>query len=573
MKRARRLSIAASVCGSLVLTMVCVGNARAQTPVPEAVVRVELDAYIRSPESVAQIANFIATVPPRETTIGTDETVSSVVLREYGFGQSNLPEHYQEIIQQIVDLNELSSADIVQPGTLVIPNLPNRSAPSPEFPNSEIAALATLWFQPADSGTSSVARDPGDLRTEILTNTTRLSAESTSVYIVVPVGHLNTAVGREFLARNNTEIVSIPLEVEHRLAVHDDSASTILAAEERDQIADWLNRADHDVPLFILEAGGWPTQESLDESWEYLTRVLDTVRHAYGLPIQTLKKPVFKPGGLHAVQVESALEEFRQLDPNSRIKIIYVPMTTAQDARALLEEIATLNYLMVQHNATGFTLDIHSQAAKELARRAVGQVQGFLSGNFTLSTSAVLNGLIRIAAYSRTQDEPFYFLNQSWSVAGNVLEFASYSDVRGITVAAVGNNNRWIIRDQVDFAQRSLRDSSFVAVMNLDRTGAPLCDSSLVDNDPLVMSSIAAVGYDGRIEQGCGSSFSAPRVAWLLALAEAGRRRTVPNGLMWAAAIRKQLLDTRPSGSGLSTLVFDETEFLSSWLSHWGVPD
>ena len=85
-------------------------------------------------------------------------------------------------------------------------------------------------------------------------------------------------------------------------------------------------------------------------------------------------------------------------------------------------------------------------------------------------------------------------------------------------MTAVGNvRDKDIHLREVELAKRSLNSDTFLAVMNISE-GEFRCRSSIVDEQRV--NRTFAVGFDGRLPGGrCGTSFSAPRVAWLLAAA------------------------------------------------------
>jgi hypothetical protein len=111
----------------------------------------------------------------------------------------------------------------------------------------------------------------------------------------------------------------------------------------------------------------------------------------------------------------------------------------------------------------------------------------------------------------------------SWTVENHVLEFGPDPDSLGVSLAATGNDSKDVIQDQVYLAYRGkAAPGDVLAVMNTDGSGTLLCGSgTLPTADP---SAFFGLAYDGRfVADGakCGTSFSTPRVAWLLALRQA----------------------------------------------------
>ena len=117
-------------------------------------------------------------------------------------------------------------------------------------------------------------------------------------------------------------------------------------------------------------------------------------------------------------------------------------------------------------------------------------------------------------------------------------------DSLGVSLAAAGNDNKDVIADAVYLAYRAkAAPGDVLAVMNTDGTGKELCRSSKL---PLVgPNPFYGLAYDGTFDSGteCGSSFSTPRVAWLLALRQA-YNAPVPKGGWpdWYASFRTSVV-------------------------------
>ena len=98
----------------------------------------------------------------------------------------------------------------------------------------------------------------------------------------------------------------------------------------------------------------------------------------------------------------------------------------------------------------------------------------------------------------------------------------------GWKLVAVGNGLTDIVDTHLQFAYRSVDPKDFVAVAN--STGTPKnCPSNTFDDDP--SAHIMGLAFSGDINGSlCGTSFSTPRVAWLLAAREVIRGKKVPKG-------------------------------------------
>jgi hypothetical protein len=134
----------------------------------------------------------------------------------------------------------------------------------------------------------------------------------------------------------------------------------------------------------------------------------------------------------------------------------------------------------------------------------------------------------------------------------------------GLFVAAAGNIPALNIYSdpRQQFAARSKSPGDVLAVMNTDENGSPVCDSSVFGNDLTDVFGVAFPGYLGPAPTDCGTSFSAPRVAWLIAAREAVKDPPAAPA-DWQTALRRELLDHRTNGAGYARARFVPEEVLS----------
>ena len=118
------------------------------------------------------------------------------------------------------------------------------------------------------------------------------------------------------------------------------------------------------------------------------------------------------------------------------------------------------------------------------------------------------------------------FLNQSWVIRENSLSLNVPGNFPGVIVAAAGNEpNRDFVDKQDDYARRVGGNDDTVAVLNI--MNGRLADSSSTTSHPGAQQG-KLLGFDGQVRPGVyGTSFAAPRVAWVMALAESLRKRPV----------------------------------------------
>jgi len=142
-------------------------------------------------------------------------------------------------------------------------------------------------------------------------------------------------------------------------------------------------------------------------------------------------------------------------------------------------------------------------------------------------------------------------INVSW----NFTKYAAPPDIpvshNSIFVVATGNDNIDFVRSEREFASEAVNSRRVIAVMNSDRNnGRSTCDTAFFGalwEEPYKDKAI--VSYPGKLDghagvscpgAGGGTSFSAPRVAWLAAAAS-------PNidPATWINAVSARIIQSR----------------------------
>jgi hypothetical protein len=179
------------------------------------------------------------------------------------------------------------------------------------------------------------------------------------------------------------------------------------------------------------------------------------------------------------------------------------------------------------------------------------------------SDKAVLEGLIALLHFVGSREHTFFFLNESWTLHSKLAQFQPVATPHVVAVAAVGNTgDPDINKSEIEFARRWRTQRDVIAVLNMDPSGLPQCQSSQVVTRG--GDSMLVVGYDGRIGPAdCATSFAAPRVAWLLAAAEAVRSSTLGNDDEWLTWVAELVRASRVGGNGLGALRFSQDRLVS----------
>ncbi len=185
-----------------------------------------------------------------------------------------------------------------------------------------------------------------------------------------------------------------------------------------------------------------------------------------------------------------------------------------------------------------------------------------ITSDLITTNKAIVEALANVLSKNNQSRNDFFIMNLSWVVVGPVLDVRLPTPLGGVIVVSAGNDPGVNVNTaRIDLAQRSLTDHHVLAVMNLNRAGAVMCDSSEVDQT--FAAQMFAVGFDGRVDNTtCGTSFSAPRVAFLIATFQATRPR-VPDVATWNADLFSRFLRVRSGNSGLSQFLLDPIAFLN----------
>jgi hypothetical protein len=377
----------------------------------------------------------------------------------------------------------------------------------------------------------------------------------------------------EQLAQENSAL-DVPLEVSTPygpmdVELEDGGGSALqtysfITEAERALVMSSLASAEDTAYLFVLDTG-WPTAESFSESRTLLATKLDRVRQKHGLGVRNrdLDGTFTDPPHRHVVKVNEAIAPLVDMDVREHVAVIYVPLTRAQSATRLLQELLEVHFLLRYRRNTYGPLpeDIRSLAKRD-AEEEVGRLPQTFSGAQTTlpSSKAIVDAIWDIADEVAQDEGRRYFISMSWTLARKAVNPEVPAPPLGLAVAAVGNvPDKNVHAEYVDFAQRS-SSGSVIAVLNQRRDGELQCYSSTVDTT--MLAEIMAVGFDGMVSPDtCATSYSTPRVAWLLALAEAARDGTETDYL-WAHMLKERLCGIR-SSSVISGLWLDLHRLLS----------
>jgi hypothetical protein len=527
--------------------------------------------YDDSPASLRLLRKLADLLPARRVSMQSTDTISSLVVREFGFGISDRKRSYLLIESEILRLNGWTKPEDARPGAVLIPSMP-RIAWGRHNPVRhanlvpKISSLLASRLEVASSGLSYYTSSP-------------LQLEQDRPYSPRSVVELNIPL-RDAIAISDdadlgplTYLINKPVTIEIAGYWGDElDPPEILTQEERNAVLQTISRSNRQVILFVLDTG-WPTATDYGNSRRNLRLILDTIWRSIlrtQPPIRPKDKDFAAPTHNHCIRIQAALHELTSLG-SQFVHVIYVPLIREQDSNILLSELIQVSYLAemskanTSHDVTPTQKEIkHALGiAKDIVDRLPDrwpqdQVQ-------VKTDKAVIDALLRIGHLYASTKRSVFFLNESWTTPHDKYSVTYPSPLAGLVVAATGNAAENVNTTLRDFAQRSVLNRDTVAVMNMDRNGQRQCSSSFVDDRDI--DDALAVGFDGRIgadANDCGmsgTSFAAPRVAWLLAVAETARP-PVAEFQRWPLEFYRSLKRTQRGGPGPTNLWFDIQKFL-----------
>lgn len=301
-----------------------------------------------------------------------------------------------------------------------------------------------------------------------------------------------------------------------------------------------LTRQSKPVRVFILDSG-WPSDSTHRSSTAVLRAIVRGVSDYYrlGVSMPPIKEQWVKPSDPerdHASHIAEALAPLEALDPTDRVQLVYLPLARIGGSQELLE-LMYRTYFRLRHKESLLGRD--GASAREVvvdgwgsvdrdAVRALKRLPETIVPDTIKTDVTLLDVLTALAGVDADLRKTPFLLNYSWTIPGNRYEPRGRSH-NGLIVAAVGNGNRYILDDtrRVDFAGRAAREDAYLAVMNTDQDGSRHCRSSrfYAGEEYGSAAKVNGVSFNGMLpdaEGPCGTSFAAPRVAWLLAAAATG---------------------------------------------------
>jgi hypothetical protein len=534
------------------------------------VVQVVTTAYEASPATLKQMLDASLEV---RLTVQPRDTLSGVIAKTYGVGKSTAPLTYSTLERQILERNGVGSERKIKAGQdLVLPDVPRiaLSEPNSANPLNQIPKLSTL------RNASAAIPPPRDTYVGLpkasdvaLSDTGRAGSAE-----VIQIRYITRREARrrvENLQLQANQISDVSIDIVFSQA-QPDASLVGLDLPDLDIVKAQLLSPRRKPSMVLILDDGWPDKDEFVNSKRFLLKAIGEIRGRCQMGPSAVPESVVsateltlarlgiagKPGR-HASMIKRAIGPLRTLDRRAEgVDVVYIPLFTAQSGSAeILREIFEINFIAKATKGRcedPVPQDIRT-AARESARTVLKKLDQARDLDLLQSNQLVLESVHRFARILTDQRGGVFFLNMSWTTPN--FEFEPYlsPDAYGIGVVAAGNDGdsvgTTVYQTKRQFVLRSKLPGDFIGVMNIDANGRSTCNSSLLEVD----SSVYGVAFPGSISSTeCGTSFSAPRVAWLLAARESLRPRNARVDI-WLTDLQKEIRMHRdPEASGFNRI-------------------
>lgn len=529
-------------------------------------IRVNTD-YDDSDESISQVKAIVQLPQFELYSVPSDQTLSSIILNRYRFGMTDLPRTFEIVLQRIEDLNHIVNPDAITGGPLKLPILPPRvqALPPPSTPThsglgdySIVNPLTGITVaEPGSSVSPSVpsiraVRDPNFILSVPVTSANALSTRASLGAFPAQ------AKSAEMVVTLAGEQIS-PAAGLHKTLTTDDAASlnsTLQMSPRRK------------ATVFILD-DAWPDAETYARSVEEIQLISNTIRDQYGMPRLDLKSSPFVPvttAVTHSSHIRDSLKEFTSADQKGLVTVVYIPLSKAQNSSVILGELLRLYFMLKMFQPGNALNDTVAAAAEKWVSDVLTNIQGEYNDQKISSDWAIIESIWSLGDFMafRSSGRNVFFINESWTVLPNTVNATHPGISAGVVVAAAGNTlGREVNSDigALDFAGQCTATRSVIAALNVSPKYGIVCNSSIVKAESLDDTFVSA--YDGEVSGGpderqclegdvsqcvCGNSFSAPRIAWMLALSEAVRAKDLDYS-SWNVVLENKLRSVRTQES------------------------
>jgi hypothetical protein len=573
----------------------CIAQEPKANSAATAVVHIRVNTeYNDSEESLRLLETIALYAPVRRIPVVPGDTVAALLVREYGFGPSDLPKSFALLMKFTLEKNHLERAEDLRPGTLIIPSVPRRvwmgfgrNNPLNFMANmtvfrSDTATTASSSANrlPTSTGSSIIESEPPEVaytRSEPV-DAHRLTAPYELLDVELPLKAAASLLQSPAFAKGTVTGFTYPMPV--RLAA-DNACDTepaskdhqTLTAEQKSRVSQLLKQQSQRAPVVFILDTGWPNWPAYLESREALYDVLDNVwRGKFGIPFPkpAAQKSILPATHQHCRCIERALKELRALEenvsPDKKIRIIYVPLTREQGATTILSDLLQTSELL-QRNIAGKNVTLNAaiingsrKYASDLVKRSF---PASWSGEEVNTDKSVMDAVLLIGQVYSERANTVFFANESWTVRHGEQYYVQYQTPQyGIVTSAAGNDGT---TNLLDFAQRSASTRDTMAIINMTGNGVASQSTRIEERD---LDNAIAAGFDGVVTDDIsGTSFSSPRIAWFLAAGEAVRSKPLEQA-RWGIQLWQQLKAIRDQqATGYQKLLFDPVKYIGAQIA------
>lgn len=475
----------------------------------------------------------------KNVAIRSGDTMSGIVSRQYGVGRSNAPEAFLMLTSKISELNELSNNSSLTAGdTLSIPDIPPIALSRPN-PNNTANSIAKLGFSIDAFKTVSKNNQSKSATSysQIFDKGRKGASETVVIYKVKRRDAIALQKTYPGAVEAVNDIIRVTLAQPAEPKNLNSEASSVLSEADASTLRRKLSRTAQKEPFLVIFDDNWPDRDDFQSSVKFFAKAISIVREKYRLGAVTLSVAAL-PQSLsdhnlatssssHAHQIKRAIAPLAELQPKEgRVSVVYLPLFRCDPvAKELLTQLVEID-LDAKHMGSVLGIDAAPadvlRANRKLATDIVGRIGTNASGGIVKTDEAVIAAVLTfLRLYSEKANRP-YVLNMSWTTPNFTFHLDVPEDAYGLAVVAAGNEGdaqgTTVYDSHRQFAYRSLTPpGDMVAVMNVTVDGRPDCASSLLMTD----RELLGFAFSGRLSDSeCGTSFAAPRVAWLIAAHE-----------------------------------------------------
>ncbi|WP_258099830.1 S8 family peptidase [Marinoscillum pacificum] len=496
----------------------------------KAKVRILINSSYDDSDSSIQVLNTLSDLLPHtKVTLEKDKTISHLLLEKYNFGFSNLYSTAQFLSEKILNINGYKKPEDVRAGEILIPTIAPRALTEPNPDNFNNIYPKILSY------TSTIEAGQIFLNRESLDDFNRKGAQETYLEIEVTLDQLDSiqAMGLKYTTSN------APLEFLFDYDISAHQFNDYILNLDLDSIKSLVTEKGikRKSYLFIMDSG-WPNEEYYEKSLGSMMRIINTGRESLGMQPLKIEFPKFiEPTCNHVKQIHASIKSFLDLELHA-VELIYIPISKEQGADIMLSELIRLHKIFSDHrlsenfNSIDFelkrrTLNNIDKQVKAIIQKLPEQIGSNCNSENVRTDYSIIYAIQDLADIITQRENNSYFINFSWNPKRNRTHLKTTDVKRGFFVVSAGNNGRDIIRNNTPFGNLISDRGDVITAFNINPDSLMANCKSGTISDPRNTFRIKGIplGYYGDLSTtDCGgTSFSAPRISWLLALGESIR--------------------------------------------------